>query len=495
MNDNNLFQNAFDAIDDELIAEAKSPAIYIATRRKKIIISSIAACIAAVLVAIPSIKVMSDLNDNKFTESDNIEIMTEYENASSEQSQSTDNPANNISSGTVGIQGSIGIDEPDNSNNSSVINNPTDSNGDIVILETIPPTYNKITIEDISFEVNNSDSNGTTAYDSAYVPSSEYLYVNTIPRNEYITIYTRGSESSTPPSEADARAYLDAFLPKLATAFSISTPSYEINYHNFLGDEYRSEFSLDDNKNSVLSFKHNEYVNKVVLSSENLAIDNRSIIIDHIKTDAEILESLSWVKQRLFKIFGVSFDSAKIIRKYTCYEKTEYRDAYAYANIRVCFYNTLEQVTVKTSLSEPPNSDYIIIDFSGNVSESHTVCGNNIQCLISRATNKQMVPQARFKLLPLEKAEEYLYKGYVLDVGNYCPLCDGVKAPVDFKNYDYVGISYSYSAKMKSSFPCYTFYKCIGTTETGYLKYAETSVPAVEVDGYEEYFYTEHVSH
>ena len=106
-----------------------------------------------------------------------------------------------------------------------------------------------------------------------------------------------------------------------------------------------------------------------------------------------------------------------------------------------------------------------------------------------------MVPQARFKLLPLEKAEEYLYKGYVLDVGNYCPLCDGVKAPVDFKNYDYVGISYSYSAKMKSSFPCYTFYKSIGTTETGYLKYAETSVPAVEVDGYEEYFYTEHVSH
>ena len=57
MNDNNLFQNAFDAIDDELIAEAKSPKIRIAARRKRVAISTIAACIAAVLVAIPSVKI------------------------------------------------------------------------------------------------------------------------------------------------------------------------------------------------------------------------------------------------------------------------------------------------------------------------------------------------------------------------------------------------------------------------------------------------------
>ena len=232
-----------------------------------------------------------------------------------------------------------------------------------------------------------------------------------------------------------------------------------------------------------------------MINSENLTIDSKSITIDHTKTDAEILESLSWVKQRLFNIFGISFDSAKIIRKYTCYEKNEFRDAYAYANIKVCFYNTLEQVTVKSPLSETPNSDYIIIDFNGNVSESPTVYGNDIQCLISRSTNKLMLPQARFKLLPLEKAEEYLYNGYVLDRGSYCPLCDGVKAPVDFKKYDYVGISYSHSDKMKMPFPCYSFYKYIGTTETGYLKFAKTSVPAVEVEGYEEYFYTEHVGH
>ena len=51
---NDIFEKAFDAIDDELIADAKNPSIRIAARRKKIMISSIAACIAAVSSVTPS---------------------------------------------------------------------------------------------------------------------------------------------------------------------------------------------------------------------------------------------------------------------------------------------------------------------------------------------------------------------------------------------------------------------------------------------------------
>ena len=106
MNDNNLFQNAFDAIDDELIGEAKSPAIYIATRRKKIVISSIAACVAAVIVATPSIKILGGLNDNNFTTSEDKEIIiqevilgdkpTSSKPSSSEPQQKPDTPSNPI---------------------------------------------------------------------------------------------------------------------------------------------------------------------------------------------------------------------------------------------------------------------------------------------------------------------------------------------------------------------------------------------------------------
>ena len=99
---NDIFESAFSAIDDELIAEAKSPTIRIAARRKKILISTIAACVAAVLVTIPSIKVLSDLNDSEFTTSDDTEIIYEEEiiyEQSSEQTQS--GTQNNESVGTM----------------------------------------------------------------------------------------------------------------------------------------------------------------------------------------------------------------------------------------------------------------------------------------------------------------------------------------------------------------------------------------------------------
>ena len=64
MSENNLFENAFAAIDDDFITDAKAPEIRIAARRKKIIISTVAACVAAILVTVPSVKVMLDLNDN-----------------------------------------------------------------------------------------------------------------------------------------------------------------------------------------------------------------------------------------------------------------------------------------------------------------------------------------------------------------------------------------------------------------------------------------------
>ena len=79
MNDNNLFEKAFDAIDDEFLAEAKHPGIRIAARRKKILIGSIAACIAAILVTVPSIKIISDLNNNQFTNSIDTEIIYQEE--------------------------------------------------------------------------------------------------------------------------------------------------------------------------------------------------------------------------------------------------------------------------------------------------------------------------------------------------------------------------------------------------------------------------------
>ncbi|MBR6502122.1 MAG: hypothetical protein IKT42_01650 [Clostridia bacterium] len=461
---NDLFEKAFDAIDDELIADAKNPSIRIAARRKKILISSIAACVAAVLVSIQSINVLSDLNSNNYTTSDDTEIIYEEEIVY-EQTTSEDDT-------------SIAPDKHQNINSDA----------------TTPITYNKLTIDDMPFADSNSANlsagNSTKSYDEIYVPDIKYLYIEPIPADGYITLYHNKSTYDNPPSEEDARTYLDIFLPKLANAFQITTPQYNLEQNSYMAiGEYSTYIILHDKNDYSMFFNHRELYNEIKLShnnvtfKEDLMIDGQLVTVDHTKTDEEIIKSLSWIKERLFDIFDVSFDNAKIIRKYG----DTYGDVYVY------FYNrnggTLDKI-----LNQQPSTDYIKIRFSGNMIDNSILNGSDVNCKISRATHTAVIEGNTFKLMPLEKAEEYLYKGYVFG-GPGCPLCLENQTPVDFEGYDYVGISYSYSSKIRSSFPCYTFYKNIGTSENGNMTFAKTYVPAVEVEGYEEYFINKHNNH
>lgn len=478
---NDIFENAFGAIDDEFIVEAKSPEIIIAARRKKIIISAVAACIAAILVAVPSVKVISDMNDRGFTTSDDVEVIYKqeiiYEEASSSEDDTASPPSEqqNTSSGTTG------------NGNPSGTSNANDS-------ITTPITYNKLTIDDMPFADSNSatlsDERGTKSYDKIYVPDIKYLYIEPIPIDGYITFYHNKNTYDNPPSEEEARAYLDTFLPKLANAFQISTPQYTLKQESYMDvGEYGTYIILHDKNDYSMFFDHTELYNEINLShnnvtfKEDLMIDGQLVTVDPTKTDEEIIESLSWLKQRLFDIFSVSFDDAKIIRRYG----DTYGDVYVY------FYKQ-KGTTLGKTLNEPPSTDYIKIRFSGNMIDNSILNGSDVDCKISRATQTTVVEGNTFKLMPLEKAEEYLYKGYVFG-GPYCPLCLENQAPVDFKGYDYVGIGYSYSSKIRSAFPCYAFYKNIGAAESDNMIFAKTYVPAVEVEGYEEYFENKHANH
>lgn len=509
---NDIFENAFNAIDDALIAEAKSPAIRIAVRRKKIIISAVAACVAAVLVAIPSVKVISDLNDNQFTESDDTEIIyiTE-ENTSSESSQSessqNESPqskpqstnskplGHTNSSQTNSAPGSSGnSSKPAGNDNSdiTIFYNPVDVSD--TYRDPLATTYDKLNINDMPFVITDNDSTisapaGTQSYDKIYVPDIKYLYINPIPLSEYITYYYNKNTYDNPPSEKEARAYLDSFLPKLANAFQILTPQYTLEHESYMDDgEYSAYIILHDKNDYSMFFDHREFFNEINLSPNNvtkkekLMIDGQKVTIDHTKTDQEIIESLSWVKQRLFGIFGVSFDDAKIIR--------DYGETYGY--VYVYFYKPNDIISETDGYA--PSTNYIKIEFSGNMVENTLLDGHDVDCNISRATKVAHVEGNTFKLMPLEKAEEYLYKDYVFG-GPSCPLCRKDQEAVDFEGYDYVGINFKSSHKLRSMFPCYTFYKKIGTTETGRMIFAKTHVPAIEVEGYEEYFENQHANH
>lgn len=89
-------------------------------------------------------------------------------------------------------------------------------------------------------------------------------------------------------------------------------------------------------------------------------------------------------------------------------------------------------------------------------------------------------------MLTLEEAEELLEKGYVFS-GHVCSLCEANQDDVDFSDYDTVAIEY----QMRDTgyvVPFYVFYKYLKTDENGMQCYAKTMVPAVRVEGLDEYF-------
>ncbi len=470
MNDNNLFENAFNAIDDEFLAEAKHPSIRIAARRKKIIISSIAACVAAVLVAIPSIKVISDLNDNKFTTSDDTEVIIKEEITSSEQIQSEDTinePQSNISSGTTGVESSSksqGSQKPDTN----------------AALNFTPP-YTDITVTANDLFNNGIATNGsTTSYTKTYVPSVEYLYIKPMPIEKYVTIYEHFPVEQKEPTEAEFRAYVDKYLPKIADATGTILP--ECNIEKAADGGYRlSTIGKTEDVNIYIAPGYIS-LGKSFIYTENdvpLTIYGETVVIDQTKTDAEIFTSLSGIKDKLGKLFGTTFEYSTITRRFSSYTT-----------------NGAEWIYVYFKSTDDSGSLYITFDnFDNGTSDtvsSTYIYNADITYLPNDSETSANSISKQVELLPLEKAEDYLSKGYVVSLYG-CPLCQENQEPVDFTDYDYV--SFSYSIYNNKEIPFYAFYKNIGTAKNGNMTFAYTYVPAVEVEGYEEYFINKHNNH
>ncbi len=489
MNDNNLFQNAFDSIDDELIAEAKSPAIYIATRRKKIIISSIAACVAAVIVAIPSVKVIGDLNDIKFTESDDTEIITEIIGGESSTEQAQSEPTKNEQHKNEPQDTNGNPDNSDNSDKSSGINSAPGSSGPISAGTDSDEIT--ITIDDLYF-TNVGVNSPTTTYEEVYSPNIEYLYINPVPTDKYVTIYEGYYQRNFDKSEVQTLA--NKHFPKMAQTLNISLPSYEIK-ERFGGLHDHIEIDITG------PFRLSQYDNRNIISytpsSDSVALNGKTVTINQTQSDQEIINSLSEIKQILFDTFDVCFDSAKVYRDY------DDNSNYGVTALTVCFYNSGAHPLNNLYGISIPKSDFIEIRFDNYKSfEGDTVSASDLYNVFSigfwsyRTDNHSPLKAvAKKELLPLQKAEEYLRKGYVLAMGG-CAMCQAEQTPVDFINYDYVSFEYRGGSEIGDlTLPYYAFYKNIGTAENGNMIFAKTYVPAVEVEGYEEYFENKHANH
>lgn len=340
----------------------------------------------------------------------------------------------------------------------------------------------------------------TNAYTTQYVPDEKYLYINEIPDSKYLPIYKYAIQTKK-VNEKEYKEFSGSVLPKLINAIGGVAPEYTRKDVND-GDEI---YSFGNIGKYSFSIEQNETTSRVYFWDANskdgdstVILDGETMQIDQRQSDEEILASLESVKNKLFDIFGVSFKDAKIYRIFKSSHK-RVDDIYIY------FYN--EDAHPLNPYMEygdrfVPVSDYIEISFDNSWSYSGDIVSDGVllNASIRYYKNRQDVHTeykhiANAKRISLEKAEEYLYKGYVFG-GHSCPLCMAAQDKISFEGYDFVGIEYiSYPDKTSSVIPFYAFYKKIETKKNGTIVYAKTYVPAIQVYGYEEYFESQAANH
>ena len=263
----------------------------------------------------------------------------------------------------------------------------------------------------------------------------------------------------------------------------LSYPDSEKEYRGSIGTIQR----LYTNE---IDYTQAQYYEQVYLDGELLAIHQG-------QSDQEIIASLESIKQKLFTIFDDTFTDAKIVRYYG--SNKEIADS-----IYVYFYNEADHPF--NNNSDRPRSDYISLYFDNidRTNGSLNLLSDDLLMQVDIRYVQLRVPATELygvtgkaKTLPLEKAEEYLAKGYVFGGYHVCPICYAEKLEsmplVDFTDYDYVDLEYVEDISKRNTekhytIPFYAFYKYIGDNDDGEALYAKTYVPAIEVEGIAEYF-------
>lgn len=367
----------------------------------------------------------------------------------------------------------------------------------ILVDDKIPTWENaQYSAEDIAEMFNDRNYDGTNTYIDISVPDSKYLYIDEIPKDEYLGIYQYNYVENE-VNKNEFKSFIDGILPKLSSSIGIETPSYKIleekNYENIyfldtdldiIGDKYRIIFEQGS--------KHYWFHISCRSESERKIIfDGETIQIDQSLSDEEIIESIESIKNNLFDILNVSFSDTKIIRKFDEYSEHNANFIYIY------FYN--EEDHFLNSMSDYKISDYICIAFDNTMNYAGDIVSDRILSVASIQYYKRRYDIQKTyplignaKKISLQDAEKLLYKGYVFG-GHSCPLCMATQEKISFRGYDYVDIEYVFgdvkgNINGRTAIPFYAFYKKIGTAKNGNEIYAKTYVAAIELKGYEEYF-------
>lgn len=353
--------------------------------------------------------------------------------------------------------------------------------------KTYIPNANEIrvfTAEDIAkmYKEESMSAVPTNRYKKVCVSGDEFLEINEIPKKEYLEIYTMGE--GLPDDEAKFDAFNDKMATRLKAVIGPTHTYVSQNVYNYFVQIYASFGSAKDAP--ILTY----------LYGEQIKIDQRM-------SDDDMIANIDTIKNNLFKLFDTSFTDVKIKRRFN----DNYGSTGLVAeSVSIYFYNESDH-PMNPYVTEPL-SDHILLEFDNSPGYTLDVVSDSILEVVDifyrehRMDTKDLFSVSSYSpMISLEEAEKLLEKGYVFG-GHSCPLCMANQEKVSFDDYDYVSFEYvrEYPSsengnESRAFIPFYAFYKEIGMADNGNKLFAKTYVPAIEIDGYEEYFESQAETH
>ncbi|MBQ7398626.1 MAG: hypothetical protein IJW09_07390, partial [Clostridia bacterium] len=328
---------------------------------------------------------------------------------------------------------------------------------------------------------------GTNAYVKRYAPHIGALAVSPIPQTEYLPIYQEQYEEG---DSEELEAFIQKYLAAANELYGYDVWEYKIEEDEDVYDSSYYLAELEQNDGSRLTFLSygNElrFYNWPDYHDGRFQFRGEYISILGSDTDEQIKEKLSDLIAHVDRTLQKNYSDI-------CIEKY-YNDS-RLSQVAIYLYNAEDTEPPEIFENYPIGSDYILLRFFTNNDVSIFDQDTSGEVFLRwmdycEYENGKFSVIGKSRMLSLEEAEELLAKGYVFG-GHSCKLCMAEQKKVDFMEYDAVSFEYVHGEN-GMVVPFYTFYKHLGASEydkTGWMQeFAKTYVPAVEIEGLEEYF-------
>jgi hypothetical protein len=274
--------------------------------------------------------------------------------------------------------------------------------------------------------------------------------------------------------------YVDNYLPKLSSLLGIPTPEYHVVYTGQNTIEATAsgcqipglDFSATYSGSPVVFANSVSF--RVNSSGSTLPIDHKDVYFSVNDSDQMIQQKLADTIAYMNGCFGTNYTEMKIER----YDRFNQTFVYLFAN------EESKPPADLVHIRNIPASEYTLLIFGKPIgSNEDNLYLQNVEIhKMIIPLHEHYIPLGNTKMLTVEEAEILLEKGYFFANGHFCPRCAGTGPEIDFSDYDGLELIYLHGEN-GIVVPFYAFYK-----ELDSIGVAVVYVPAIEVDGLDEYF-------